>query len=69
MKLFLLWLKWMWRKWQLGEARAFRYGLENTINRERLRAKDWLEHAELMERRAELEIIAARVDRQRELRT
>lgn len=59
-----LWLrlKWLYRKWDLAHARQFRSGLEVTIAHERVRAQLAVEHAELMERRAEMEIIAARAD-------
>lgn len=53
----------MWfRAWDLASAREFRSGLETTIAKERIRAKDWVEHAELMERRAYAAIVAARAD-------
>lgn len=55
----LLWL----RKWDLAQAREFRAGLETTIANERVRARRWVEHAELTERRAYAAIVAARADR------
>ena len=60
MKLFLLHLKRIYWIWMLAEAREFRMRLENTIVSERRRARDAVEHCELMESRAEIDIIAAR---------
>lgn len=59
-----IWLriKWLYRRWELAHAREFRSGLEITIANERKRAQLAVERAELMERRAEMEIIAARAD-------
>lgn len=59
----LLWLKWMRWRWMLTEARRFRSNLERTIENERVRAERAVRHAELMERRAEIALIAARADR------
>lgn len=63
LKLLRLHLMLALRKWQLGHAREFRAGLETTIARERVRAQRGVEYAELMERRAEMAIIAARADK------
>lgn len=58
----LLWLKWVHWKWMLMHARRFRHDLETTIANERGRAERAVRHAELMERRAEMAMIAARAD-------
>ncbi len=55
---------WYWR-FMLREAQDFAYRLENTIANERLRSRDDLHHCEIMERRAELAIIAHRADSKR----
>lgn len=62
-----LWLrlKWLHARFELANARRFRAGLEETIIRERARAQRGVEDAELMERRAELAFIAARIDEER----
>lgn len=65
MNRLLLQLRWLYWKWALIHARDFRINLENTISSERERARDAVEHAELMERRAELALIAARIDDER----
>lgn len=59
----LLRLKWFYWRWALVHAKRFRTELETTIRNERGRAQRGVEYAELMERRAELAIIAARADK------
>ncbi len=59
----ILLLKRLYWLWQLAEARAFAASLEQTIANERRRSKDWLEMAETMSARAEIEIVKARADR------
>jgi len=61
-----LYLKHLYWRWMLLHAKQFRAGLEVTIANERVRAQRAVEHAELMARRAELAIIAARADRNME---
>lgn len=63
MSAIFLQLRRLYWAWMLAEARQFRAGLERTIVRERERAKCWVEQAELMERRAEMAIIADRATR------
>ncbi len=63
MKPVLLYLNLLRWRWMLAHARQFRSALETTIANERIRARIAVEHAELMERRAEMAIIAARADR------
>ncbi len=68
MKSILLYLNLLRWRWMLAEARTFRSRLENTIINERIRARIAVEHAEVMERRAEMAIITARADRLQETR-
>ncbi len=60
MKIILLTLRHIYWRWMLTEARDFAYRLENTIARERNRARDAVNYAETMERRAAIEVISAR---------
>lgn len=66
MKTVLLYLKWLRWKWMLVHARQFRKDLETTIANERVRAQRAVELAELMERRSEMAIVAARADKRLE---
>lgn len=61
----ILWLHlvYQFRRWEHAHAREFRHGLEQTIARERVRAQNAVEDAEIVERRAYAAIVAARADR------
>ncbi len=56
----ILFLKRLYWRWQLAQAREFAANLDKLIAHERRRSADWLAHAETMESRTEIEIIAAR---------
>lgn len=64
MRVLWLHLIYAYRRWDHAHARQFRFGLEETIIRERIRARAAVEQAEVAERRAYAAIVAARADRQ-----
>lgn len=57
-----IWVKRVYARWNLAMARDFAAGLEDTIARERQRARDWIHDAEMLERRAFAAKVAARAD-------
>ncbi len=62
MRILWLHLVYWYRRWQVLHARDFRAGLEETIIRERIRARVMVEESEITERRAYAAIVAARAD-------
>ncbi len=61
----ILKLRHLYWRWMLARARDFQYRLENTIANERLRARDDVNHSEIMERRALTDLAHARADGKR----
>ncbi len=56
----ILFLKRLYWRWQLAQAREFAANLDKLIAHERRRSADWLALSETMEARTEIEIVAAR---------
>lgn len=57
--MFLMKLRWYYWRWMLYRAKTFRYELQQTIIREKRRAEDAIDHAEIMEARAKAELTIA----------